>query len=315
MSVYTVIDADELRAFLASYSVGDLVAYEGISSGIENTNYFVTTEEGEFVLTIFEQHKADELPFFLDLTAFLSEHEIPCAHPIADNNGRYLEHLKDKPAALVQRLAGHSLEEPSADHCAQVGSALARLHVASRGFDQQRTNPRGPHWWRESINQLKGHISSEDETILSEEIEYQAGYARKMLPQAVIHADLFRDNVLFHKDRLSGLIDFYYACTDALLYDLAVTINDWCVTTDGSLDETRTDSLIQAYQLVRPLENEEREAYTVMLRAGALRFWLSRLYDLHFPREGEITHTKDPETFKHILLQHRETRASAWSFG
>lgn len=315
MSVYTVIDASELRAFLGNYDVGDLVSFEGISSGIENTNYFVSTERGEFVLTIFEQHKAKELSFFLDLTAYLSEHDIPCAHPIADNNSRYLEKLKNKPAALVQRLDGKNLEKPNGKHCAQVGLVLAQLHVASRSFEQKRDNTRGPHWWRQAINELQGHISSEDNAILSEEINYQASFARTILPQAIIHADLFRDNVLFHNDKLSGLIDFYYACSDALLYDLAVTINDWCVNTDGSLDEARTTSLVEAYQSVRKLDKNECAAYTVMLRAGALRFWLSRLYDLHFPRKGEMTHTKDPDAFKRILLQHRESDSSSWLYG
>ncbi|MDH5649090.1 MAG: homoserine kinase [Gammaproteobacteria bacterium] len=306
MSVYTVISQADLKQFLSHYGQGDLVGFEGISSGIENTNYFVDTDNGRFVLTIFEHHTSDELPFFLDLTAFLSEHDIPCAHPVADKKGAYLRQLKSKPAALVQRLAGRSLDKPAPDHCAQVGEVLARMHVAGQQFDQYRTNVRGPNWWHQTAKALEDHIDGEDLDILREEISYQDQFRNNNLPKGIIHADLFRDNVLFEGDGLCGLIDFYYACTDILLYDVAVVINDWCTQADGSLDAARTKPLLAAYQRIRPLEQAEKSAYPAMLRAAALRFWLSRLYDLHFPREGEITHTKDPQVFKRILVNHRQ---------
>lgn len=305
MSVYTTVNEDELAAFLARYDHGELVSFEGITSGIENTNYFVTTSDAQYVLTLFEQHTADELPFFLDLTAFLSEHDIPCAHPVANRAGHYLEELNNKPAALVQRLPGASLESPNPDHCRQVGRVLAMLHIHGLVFPQQRENERGPHWWNQTATRLTPHLDSEQQTILKDELLYQASHKHDQLPRGVIHADLFRDNILFDGDRLSGLIDFYYACSDVLVYDLAVTINDWCSSDSGELDRPRYDAMLAGYQQSRPLNDAEMAACPVMLRAAALRFWLSRLHDLHFPRPGEITHTKDPTVFQRILTHRR----------
>lgn len=305
MSVYTAINQQELEQFLGNYEQGTLTDFEGISSGIENTNYFVNTDRGHFVLTLFEHHTADELPFFLDLTAFLSEHNIPCAHPVPDDHGNYLRELKNKPAALIQRLPGKSLEAPQPVHCQAVGQVLAKMHIAGQQFSQQRINGRGPEWWHETARAVENKLDSEESDILKRELDYQNQFRASDLPRGIIHADLFRDNVLFEGDQLSGLIDFYYACTDVLLYDIAVTINDWCTREDGSLDSTRLDPLMLAYEQVRPFTDSEQAAYPAMLRAAALRFWLSRLYDLHFPREGEITHTKDPLVFKRILVYHQ----------
>lgn len=306
MSVYTVINQEELEQFLGNYDQGALTDFEGISSGIENTNYFVNTDRGHFVLTLFEHHTADELPFFLDLTAFLSEHNIPCAHPVADNQGNYLRELKNKPAALVRRLPGKSLETPEPVHCQAVGSVLAKMHIAGQQFVQQRVNGRGPKWWNETARAVESKLDAEESDTLKKELDYQNQCQTSDLPRGIIHADLFRDNVLFEGDQLSGLIDFYYACTDILIYDVAVTINDWCARENGSLDASRLDPFMQAYQKVRPFVESEKAAWPAMLRAAALRFWLSRLYDLHFPREGEITHTKDPLAFKRILAYHQQ---------
>ena len=304
MSVYTSIDRDELSEFLANYRVGGLQSYAGIPSGIENTNYYVTTDQGEYVLTIFEQLKAAEIPFFLDLTAYLAEHDIPCAHPIADKTGKYLGALKRKPTALAQRLRGKSLEKPEAAHCLAVGEALARLNHVGQKFPQARVNPRGPLWWKQTAQSLDGRLSQEDTDILKDELRFQSLYRFSDLPRGIVHADLFRDNVLFEDGTLFGLIDFYYACTDVLLFDVAVTINDWCGTGDGALNESLARPLLTAYHKIRVMTTGERDAWPVMLRAASLRFWLSRLYDLHFPRPGEITHTKDPDVFKRILVYH-----------
>ncbi|MDH5631451.1 MAG: homoserine kinase [Gammaproteobacteria bacterium] len=306
MAVYTSISRDELIAFLSRYNHGTLVSYEGIGSGIENTNYFVTTDEARYVLTVFEQHRPDELPFFLDLTAFLSEHDIPCAHPVANKSGRYLEQIKNKPAALVQRLKGASIMAPSAEQCRQVGEILARLHVAGQEFDQQRDNPRGPGWWKDMARKLFGHLDPEQEALLHDEMRFQSSHKRDALPRGIVHADLFRDNVLFEGDDLGGLIDFYYACTDVLVYDLAVTVNDWCSLPGGQLDPESSEKMLAGYLAARPLCGAELAAYPVMLRAAALRFWLSRLHDLHFPRPGEITHTHDPMVFQNILVNRRQ---------
>lgn len=305
MSVYTRIERGELETFLSNYNAGTLTDFEGIQSGIENTNYFVNTNTGNFVLTIFEHHTKEELPFFLDLTAFLSEHEIPCAHPSADKNNTYLGQLKNKPAALVERLVGKSLEQPQPGHCSSVGHVLAKMHIAGQNFPQTRDNPRGPHWWHETTKLLKSKISPDEQKMLEEELDYQMQFRLSHLPRGIIHADLFRDNVLFDGNELGGLIDFYYACTDVLLYDLAITVNDWCVNANQSLDPELTIAMTKEYTNIRPLVDDEVEAWPVMLRAAALRFWLSRLYDKHFPRPGEMTHTHDPDVFKNILAHHR----------
>ena len=306
MSVFTPISRDELTAFLARYDLGELVDYQGISAGVENTNYFVTTELGRWVLTIFEKHGADELPFFIDLMAFLAEHGIPCPHPIADEEGRYLQTLKDKPAVLVQRLSGANPMQPNPRQCHAIGASLGSMHKASRHFPQRRPNERGPHWWRQAGARVLPHLDADDAALLRDELAFQAAHRAPELPRGIIHADLFRDNATFEGDRLTGIIDFYYACHDVLLYDVAVTVNDWCSAPDGRLDAERLSALLSAYRQQRPPTEAEYEAWPVLLRGAALRFWLSRLCDQIFPREGELTHTKDPDEFKRILLLRRE---------
>lgn len=306
MSVYTVVEREELEAFLTNYSLGELLDFEGISAGIENTNYFVTTSEKPLVLTLFENHTADELGYFLDLMAFLAEHEVPSAHPIADNNGSYLRELNDKPAALVMRLTGAGVDHPDVAQCRELGHALGKLHVAGQSFEGERSNDRGPHWWATTRDAVAPKLSEEDRALLDEELAYQREHRFDTLPRGVIHADLFRDNALFEGETLTGIIDFYYACNDVLLYDVAVTINDWCSNGDGGLDDDKVLAMLGAYKQVRPFSDEETEAWPVMLRAGALRFWLSRLQDMHFPREGELTHIKDPNVFRTILLARKQ---------
>ncbi len=306
MSVYTPVERDELEAFLLNYELGELLDFQGISAGIENTNYFVTTSKQQLVLTLFENHTADELGYFLDLMAFLAEHAVASAHPIADRNGDYLRTLNGKPAALVMRLRGASIEQPSVAQCSAIGQALGQLHLSGQQFGGQRDNDRGPHWWHTTRETVAPKLSDTERDQLDEELLFQRSHRFDNLPRGVIHADLFRDNALFEGDTLTGIIDFYYACNDVLLYDVAVTVNDWCSNADGSLDEAKLLALLTAYRAVRPFTDEEYPAWPVMLRAAALRFWLSRLQDLHFPREGELTHTKDPEVFRTILLQRRE---------
>ena len=304
MSVYTRVERAALETFLASFDAGALVEYSGISAGIENTNYFVTTDQGRYVLTLFEQLGRDELPFFLELMAHLADNGVPTAHPLADRGGHYLSALCDKPAALVQRLTGGTVDLPDAAQCAAIGAALAQLHLAGQSFPQERANPRGPHWWREAVARVHDRLSADEAHRLDDEINFQFSHRHDALPRGVIHADLFRDNALFEGERLTGIIDLYYACTDALLYDVAVTVNDWCVTASRELDPERTNALLEAYAAVRPFTQAEHASWPAMLRAAALRFWLSRLVDLHFPREGELTHTKDPNAFGALLTAH-----------
>jgi len=310
MSVYTTIEEDELKTFLERYDVGELVSYQGISAGIENTNYFVNTQkdgiEKNFVLTIFESHDAEEMPYFLNLMAHLNEHNVPSAHPIADKQGVMLQDLKNKPAALVQKLQGSSITETTTDHCQKLGKALGDLHTAGLSFNEHQDNTRGPHWWHDTTALLENKLSPGDLEILHEEMHFQASQSKADIPRGLIHADLFRDNALWHNNELSGIIDFYFASTDVLLYDVAVTVNDWCNAEDGSLDFSKVSSFLNAYHQARTFTGNEKTLWPVMLRAGALRFWLSRLYAVHFPKEGEMTHQKDPNEFKTILLKRRQ---------
>ena len=301
MSVFTTVTTEQLQAWLAHYPLGALRDLKGIASGITNTNYFVTTESGRYVLTLFEKNSAEELPYFLDLMAHLADKGIPCPHPVASMQGRYLDTLNGKPAALVSCLRGGSLDAPNPAQCAEMGRVLARMHQAGEGFAQTMDNPRGPHWWNDTAAILMPLLDADDRTLLQNELAHQAAFRHSALPRGVIHADMFRDNVLFEGDTLTGLIDFYYACNDALAYDLAITVNDWCVHDDGELDTERLKAMLQAYHRERALTSEEMQAWPTLLRGAALRFWLSRLYDKHHPQPGELTHAKDPNHFRRIL--------------
>ncbi len=301
MSVYTVVTPEQLKQFLAGYELGELEQFVGISNGIENTNYFVTTSAGDYVLTLFEMLQADELPYFLELMAFLAEHEIPSAHPVADRQGLYLQRLNGKPAALVQRLIGASVDQPTPIQCHAIGEQMGRMHVASDQFGMHRDPARGPKWWESTAAEVMPKLSLSDQALLNAELDYQRHVDYRDLPFGVIHADLFRDNALFVGDRLTGIIDFYYACNFYFIYDLAVTINDWCNSGDKAVDRENAAELLSGYQQFRPVTAREIEVWPAMLRGAALRFWLSRLKDMHFPRAGEITHIKDPNIFRNIL--------------
>ena len=301
MSVYTPVSEAELDEWLRNYSVGRLRALEPIKAGIENSNFFVTTTQGNYVLTLFERLPGAELPFYLDLMAHLARHGIPSPAPIADLSDQYLQRLNGKPAALVTRLPGRSLERPGAVECGELGALLARMHLAGRSYPAYLENPRGPKWWRLAAADIKPFLTSEESTMLEEELAFQAQHRFPDLPRGPVHADLFRDNALFENARISGVIDFYFAGVDCLLYDVAVCANDWCLDAKFGLEPGRTDALLAAYEAVRPLAPIERAAWPVMLRAAALRFWLSRLHDFHLPRPGMLVHAHDPEHFRKIL--------------
>jgi len=306
MSVYTVIEQDELASFLDEYDVGSLTRYEGISDGIENTNYFVDTTGGRFVLTIFEHHSFEEMQYFLNLMHHLADHDVPSADPVADIQGRYLRQFKDKPIALVERLKGGSIDTPTVDHCRQLGDAMGRMHKAGLEFDQRQENPRGPAWCQQTARKVMAKLDADQQILLEQELIYQREKRDAHIPRGVVHADLFRDNALWDttdatNHRFSGIIDFYYSCDDVLLYDLAVTANDWCIDADYGLDRERVIALLDSYHKHRPLSAEEQDYWPAMLRAAALRFWLSRLHDMHFPRPGELVTTKDPEAFRAII--------------
>ena len=305
MSVYTTVSRDELGAWLRNHSVGTLTALEGIPAGIENTNYFVTTTQGRFVLTLFEKLTARQLPFYLRLMAHLSGHGIPCPRPIATRSGRLHLQLNGKPAALVSFLPGRDVEAPTAAQCAQAGAMLANIHAAGASYGGRMDNPRGPKWWTAVGPRVARFLDAKGAALLRDEVRSQSRLRLRGLPRGAIHADLFRDNVLFENGRISGVIDFYFACTGTLLYDVAIAVNDWCVREGGGLDDARAAALLEAYSGVRRFGPAERAAWPAMLRAGALRFWVSRLYDFYLPRPGVLTHAKDPGHFRRILAAHR----------
>jgi homoserine kinase type II len=301
LSVYTPVSEAQATEWLRSYSIGTLVALEPIKAGIENSNFFLTTTQGRYVLTLFERLPAAELPFYLDLMAHLARHGIPSPAPIADLADQYLRELNGKPAALVTRLPGRSLDQPGEKECAELGALLGRMHLAGRSYPAYLDNPRGPKWWRFAAAEVRRFLSRPQLALLDDEMAFQAQHRFPDLPRGPVHADLFRDNALFEKGRISGVIDFYFAGVDCLLFDVAVCANDWCLDAGLGLDASRTRALWQAYETVRPLAPLEGEAWPVMLRAAALRFWLSRLYDFHLPRPGMLVHAHDPEHFRKIL--------------
>lgn len=306
MSVYTIIEENELITFLSNYNVGKLENFQGISDGIENTNYFVYTTQGRFVLTIFEHHDFEEMQYYLNLMHHLADHQVPSANPVADKQGHYLRHFKDKPIALVERLNGGSIVNTTVHHCQQLGCAMGKMHAAGLSYEAKQVNPRGLSWCEQTASLLVDKLSESENAILKKEVDFQKQQRHQDLPRGVIHADLFRDNALWDHDNFSGIIDFYYSCNDVLLYDLAVAVNDWCSNGNASLDKSKVTTLLSEYNRFRNLNELEQEYWPTMLRAGALRFWLSRLYDKHFPRPGELVHTKNPDEFKSILVDRIE---------
>jgi homoserine kinase type II len=307
MSVYTRVDKGQLEAFLHNYQIGELVDFQGIVAGITNTNYFLQSSTGEYVLTLYENHSVETLDYTLGLQYHLASNNVACALPILDNNTRLYSSLNNRPAAIIHRLAGVVCENPTLENCELIGAELARFHLVGRSFTLNRRNPCGFNWCLAICDKLKNHLSDFDRQLLLEEVQFYQQYPMTGLPMGTLHADLFHDNVLFEGNSLSGIIDFDYACNDVLIYDLCITINDWCIETGGGIDRGRMDVLMQAYQQLRPLLEQEQRALPMMFRATALRFWLSRLHDQVFPIAGELTFTKSPDEYKNLLLKHRES--------
>jgi homoserine kinase type II len=312
MAVFTEVSEDEARALLRALNLGELRTMRGIQSGIENTNYFVTAEDmfgqREYVLTLFERLTFEQLPFYLHLMKHLAQHGIPVPDPAADRNGDILHTVCGKPAALVNKLEGQHELAPGPGHCAQVGAMLARMHLAGRDYQRRQPNLRGLAWWNETVPVVLPFVSPEQATLLRGELAYQnhvaASPAYAALPRGPVHADLFRDNVMFEEGRLSGFFDFYFAGVDSWLFDLAVCLNDWAIDlATGVHDAPRARAFVEAYASVRPLTPAERQLLPAMLRAGALRFWISRLWDFHLPREASLLKPHDPTHFERVLRE------------
>ncbi|MGV3653583.1 MAG: homoserine kinase [Noviherbaspirillum sp.] len=308
MAVFTPVSLDDLAHWATQFPVGKVLAVKGISSGIENSNFFLTAESGEYVLTLFEKLGFEQLPFYLNLMRHLADRGVLVPSPLANQRGDLLAELHGKPAAIVTKLEGACQMAPRPVHCAAVGAMLARMHLAARDFPLRQPNLRGLSWWRETAPEVAPHLPAEGRALLDAELAFQETFAAspvyQALPGGPVHADLFRNNVMFDGERLTGFFDFYFAGNDTWLFDVAVTVNDWCIDDDsGALDEARVRAMLDAYHAVRPFCAEERDAWRPMLRAGALRFWLSRLYDFHMPREAEMLTPHDPSHFERILRQ------------
>ena len=308
MAVFTKVSLKEARDLLRRLQLGELLKLRGIEGGIENTNYFVTSDSGEFVLTLFERLTAEQLPFYLHLMRHLARAGIPVPDPQADQHGEILHSVCGKPAAVVNKLHGHSQLAPQAVHCAAVGDMLARMHLAGAGFERQQPNLRGLPWWNETVPVVLPHLDGEQAALLQSELAYQNHIAASSdyaaLPRGPVHADLFRDNVMFDGEQLTGFFDFYFAGVDTFLFDLAVCLNDWCINWEtGAHDAARFDAMLGAYQAVRALTAAERSLLPAMARAGALRFWISRLWDYYLPREAQVLTPHDPRHFERVLRQ------------
>jgi homoserine kinase type II len=322
VAVFTPLSAAQAGAFLKHFRIGELVELRGIAAGIENTNYFLTTTQGRWVLTVFERLTPAQLPFYLGLMRHLAARDLPVPSPQLADQGRLYATLAGKPAAIVTRLEGHEITVPTPAQCALVGTMLARMHLAAADYPVFQPNLRGIGWWKSTAPLLEPFLTQESFELLVEEVVHQDSFTRSAgfedLPRGPVHADLFRDNVLIEHagtpdERIGGVIDFYFAGCTAWLYDLAVTINDWAVDLDsGAFDEPRAAALMAAYHAVRPLSELEHQHWRTALRAAALRFWISRLYDLHLPRAAQLLTPKDPAHFERVLIARRAARSLPW---
>lgn len=310
MAVFTSVSEDDARTLLQDYELGELVALRGITAGIENTNYFLDTTRGGYVLTLFEVLTAEQLPFYIELMHHLAQRGVPVPQPQTLRDGTRITTLHGKPTAIVTRLKGGYEPEPGPAHCALAGETLARAHLAARDFPLRQPNLRGLSWWRDTAPQLLPFLDAGQAALLqrcvAEQSEFAAAGRLDALPSGPAHCDLFRDNVLFdgtyESPHMGGFIDFYFAGCDTWLFDVAVSVNDWCIQrASGAFVRRRLQAWLQAYHAVRPFTADEQAAWPLMLRAAALRFWISRLYDFHLPRPAQTLKPHDPRHFERIL--------------
>ena len=314
MAVFTEVPFAEAAALLIQLGAGKLERLEGIRSGIENTNYFADTTERRLVITVFERLGRSELPFYLELMQHTARRGLPVPCPVAAPTGELLHTLSGKPAAVTPRLPGAPIEEPSSAQRDSLANTLAKLHLAGRDYARTQPSTRGLTFWQKNAPWLGPRLSEPARALLATELAFQeqlaAEAAYQALPRGAIHGDLFRDNVLFDGPTLSGLLDFYFAATDTFLYDIAVCLNDWCIQSDGELSHDRAEAFVAAYERERPLQEEERALLPALLRAAAFRFWVSRLMDIHKPRDASLLQPRDPSQYERLL---RRRIAAPWT--
>jgi homoserine kinase type II len=312
MAVYTDVAAEDLAAFLAGYDIGELLSYKGIAEGVENSNFLVHTGRGYFILTLYERRvAAKDLPFFLGLMEHLHARGITCPQPVKNRHGEVLGTVAGRPAAIITFLDGMWIRRPTPSHCTALGEALAKLHLAGLDFKQRRANALSVEGWRPLLERCcarADEVQRDLGTFIEKELAYLESAWPKGLPQGVIHADLFPDNVFFLGDRLSGLIDFYFACTDALAYDVAVCLNAWCFETDHAYNVTKGRGLLTAYTAVRPLSARELDVLPLLARGAALRFLLTRLVDWFDVPPGALVRPKDPIEYYRKLRFHQAVK-------
>ncbi len=304
MAFYTAIDEHELPALLERFSIEKLSSYVGVSDGIENTTYVLTADSQQWILTLFEDLSAAELPFFARLMTWLHERVLPVACPLIDKNGQALQNLSGKPALLFPRLPGQHPRNTTVTHCAVIGDFLGRMHTVSVNYPEQRANPRGTEWMEQAHQRLDGFLNAEDMALLDAQITNAKILRTLPLPQGLIHGDLFHDNALFNGEQLCGVIDFYNACTDMLALDLAIVINDWCALPDGGVDAERAQTLLDAYNAQRPMTALEKNHWTTILQLAATRFWLSRLLAEKLPSRVNVNHPHKPSAEYRARLAH-----------
>ena len=304
MSVYTEVNSSQLKQFFSYYTLGEVISFEGIEDGINNTNYFVDTTQGRFVLTLFETLSIGEIPYFTQLLSFLAKNDISCPEPQLDQSGQLLRQLNNKPAVLFKRLSGSAILTPSIEHCQEIGHQLAKVHDCTQNYAFPIGNSHDLNGCIALAEKIDSQLSASDRVLIQDELLFQAAHNMNDLPLGVIHGDLFRDNVLFLNNKVSGILDFYSAFTGILLLDVAITVNDWCHEND-QLNSEKIKVLLSAYQALRPLLACEKQHWQVLLRASALRFWLSRLEHQLYPRPGNLILQKDPLQFRQLLQQHR----------
>ena len=310
MAVYTDITDEELQTLLAGFDLGAPLAFKGIAEGVENSNFLLETETGRYILTVYEKRvREEELPFFLDLMRWLADRGYPSAAPIADRNGRILQKVRGKPAAIVAFLPGLSVNRPSAQHCREAGEGLARLHLAAEGYSGVRANDLGQAAWAPLFERLRGEADALKPGLSAVIEKDLALFARAWptdLPTGIIHADYFPDNVFFQGASFAGTIDFYFACNDALAYDIAIALNAWCFEPDGSFNITSGRAMLAGYEAHRPLSAAERAALPILAHGAAMRFFLTRLNDWGSTPAGALVRPKDPLEYERKLAVHRE---------